>query len=264
MGTILDTIIEQKKIEVAELKAIYSAGTPKKADRSSLYESLRQADRMGVISEVKRASPSRGDINQEVDPVAQAKQYVEAGASAISVLTDRKFFNGSMADLKAVADAVPGIPLLCKDFMIDRVQIDTAVEHGASIILLIAAALPEEKLRELYDYAKSLGLDVLFEVHNEEEAETALRIGADIVGINNRDLKTFTVDLGVTERVAKKLQQDDIILISESGFRTSDDSIFARETGARAILVGETLMKADDISAKMDEIRVPLQKAVRP
>lgn len=218
---------------------------------------------MSVIAEVKRASPSKGDINQTVDPVTQAKQYEKAGAAAISVLTDRQFFNGSMADLSAVASAVPEIPLLCKDFMIDRVQIDTAVDHGASIILLIAAALKEEQLRDLYGYAKSLGMDVLFEVHNEKEAETALRIGADIIGINNRDLKTFNVDLAVTERVAALIKDENIVVVSESGIRTREDVAFAEAAGARAVLVGETLMRSADIAATMDEIRIPLRRAVR-
>ncbi|VEF46885.1 Indole-3-glycerol-phosphate synthase, phosphoribosylanthranilate isomerase [Bacillus freudenreichii] len=261
--TILDRIIAQKEIEVNELKAIYGFKQQKPVKRKSLYESLQQSDTMSVIAEVKRASPSKGDINQNVDPVAQAKQYEIAGATAISVLTDRQFFNGSMADLSAVASAVPELPLLCKDFMIDRIQIDTAVDHGASIILLIAAALKEEQLRDLYDYAKSLELDVLFEVHNEKEAETALRIGADIIGINNRDLKTFNVDLAVTERVAALIKDENIAVVSESGIRTREDVVFAEAAGARAVLVGETLMRTDDITATMNEIRIPLRKAVR-
>lgn len=260
--TILDKIIAQKKIEVRELKAIYAFKEQKPVGRKSLYESIQKSDTMSVIAEVKRASPSKGDINQKVDPVAQAMQYKVAGATAISVLTDRQFFNGSMADLSAVASAVPELPLLCKDFMIDRVQIDAAADHGASIILLIAAALKEEQLRDLYDYAKSLELDVLFEVHNEKEAETAIRIGADIIGINNRDLKTFNVDLAVTKRVAALIKDENIAVVSESGIRTREDVVFAEAAGAEAILVGETLMRSDDIAATMNEIRIPLRRAV--
>ncbi|GIN95358.1 indole-3-glycerol phosphate synthase [Siminovitchia terrae] len=261
--TILDRIIAQKILEVKELKAIYGVRQPKPVKRKSLYESIQKSNTMSVIAEVKRASPSKGDINQKVDPVAQAKQYEEAGATAISVLTDRQFFNGAMADLSEVASAVPELPLLCKDFIIDRVQIDTAVHHGASIILLIAAALKEEQLRNLYGYAKSLGLDVLFEVHNEEEAETALKIRADIIGINNRDLKTFNVDLKVTERVAALIKNENIVVVSESGIRTRKDVAFAEAAGAKAVLVGETLMRSVDIAATMNEIRIPLPKAVR-
>lgn len=263
MATILDKIIAQKEIEVRELKAIYSShqATTLK-ERPSLYETFTSADKLNIIAEVKRASPSKGIINDGVDPILQAKSYEEAGAGAISVLTDQKFFKGSMADLSAVANAV-NVPLLCKDFMIDEVQIDVAKDHGASVILLIAAALPEARLRELYQYARSLNLDVLFEVHNEEEAEVALRIGARIVGINNRDLKTFHVDLGVTERVAEMLKDENILLVSESGIKTKQDVEFVEAAGAKAILVGETLMLADDIAATIHDFRVPFRKVLK-
>lgn len=262
--TILDEILKQKELEVQELKAIYSGGheaEPLKK-RPSLYDQFMDSANMNVIAEVKRASPSKGMINQDVDPVAQAKAYATAGAGAISVLTDRTFFKGSMADLSAVAQAVD-VPLLCKDFMIDEVQIDAAKEHGASIILLIAAALPETRLQELYDYARSQQLDVLFEVHNEEEAETALRVGANIVGINNRNLKTFEVDLGVTERVASLLQQTDRLLISESGMKVKEDIERVRAAGAKGILVGETLMRSGDIQQTMNQFRIPFTKVAK-
>lgn len=261
--TILDRIIAQKEIEVRELKAIYVSGQAKPQTRKSLYESFRCSDTMSVIAEIKRASPSKGDIHQDVDPVMQAKKYEEAGAGAISVLTDRQFFKGSMADLAAVSAAVTELPLLCKDFIIDRVQIDAAVEHGASVILLIAAVLHENRLKDLYNYAKSLQLDVLFEVHNEQEAETAVNIGANIVGINNRDLKTFHVDLAVTERVAAILKREDIVIVSESGLRTGEDAAFVKEAGANAVLVGETLMRANDIGVTMADLKIPLMRAVR-
>ncbi|GIN73634.1 indole-3-glycerol phosphate synthase [Bacillus sp. J14TS2] len=261
--TILDTILKQKELEVQELKAIYSGHkTEPLKKRPSLYSQFMDSVNMNVIAEVKRASPSKGMINQDVDPVAQAKAYATAGAGAISVLTDRKFFKGSMADLSAVAQAVDA-PLLCKDFMIDEVQIDAAKEHGASIILLIAAALPETRLKELYEYAHSQQLDVLFEVHNEEEAETALRVGANIVGINNRNLKTFDVDLAVTERVASILQQTDRLLISESGMKEKADVERVQEAGAKGILVGETLMRSGDIQQTMNQFRIPFTKVAK-
>ncbi|WP_249315620.1 indole-3-glycerol phosphate synthase TrpC [Bacillus sp. FJAT-49711] len=261
--TILEKIIEQKKIEVQELKVIYSVQQSiNEKRRPSLYESFKNLDKISVIAEVKRASPSKGVINDEVDPIAQAKAYAGAGAGAISVLTDRQFFKGSMADLSAVSEAVD-LPLLCKDFMIDEVQIDVAKDHGASVILLIAAALPEERLRELYHYARSKQLDVLFEVHDEKEAEMALRIGARIIGINNRNLKTFEVDLGVTERVATVLKGENCLLVSESGIRTKEDVEQVSQAGAKAILVGETLMKSANITETMNEIRIPLTKAVK-
>ncbi|MCJ7842172.1 indole-3-glycerol phosphate synthase TrpC [Lederbergia sp. NSJ-179] len=260
--TILDKILKQKKLEVRELKAIYSGHkTESSKKRVSLYNHFIHTENMSVIAEVKRASPSKGIINPDVDPVAQAKAYVTAGAGAISVLTDRQFFKGSMADLSAVAQAVD-VPLLCKDFIIDEVQIDAAKDHGASIILLIAAALPETRLKELYKYAQSQQLDILFEVHNEEEAETALNIGANIIGINNRNLKTFEVDLAVTERVASLLQQTDCLFISESGIKTKEDVERVREAGAKGILVGETLMRSSNIQETMSEIRIPFSKVV--
>ncbi len=232
--TILDKIIAQKEIEVKELKVVYSFGQSQhNKQRPSLYDSFIDAEKMNVIAEVKRASPSKGDINQNVDPVAQAKQYEQSGAGAISVLTDRLFFKGSMKDLSDVSNSVD-VPVLCKDFMIDRIQIDVAKEHGASVILLIAAALPEERLQDLYDYARSLGLDVLFEVHDEREAEIALKIGARIIGINNRNLKTFDVDLGVTERLSTFLNDENILLISESGIRTREDVVQVEAGGCES------------------------------
>lgn len=261
--TILDRIIAQKEIEVKELKAIYSSHKAETVqERPSLYDSFQQSEKINVIAEVKRASPSKGVINENVDPIGQAKQYEQAGAGAISVLTDVTFFKGSMADLSAVSKSVK-VPLLCKDFMIDRIQIDVAKDHGASVILLIAAAMSEERLQDLYDYARSLNLEVLFEVHNEKEAEIALKIGARIVGINNRNLKTFDVDLGTTERVASLLKSENILLVSESGIQTRADVEKVRSAGAKAILVGETLMRSADIVETMTNIRVPLLKAVK-
>jgi len=261
--TILEKIIEQKKTEVQELKVIYSVQqSENEKKRPSLYESFMSLENIGVIAEVKRASPSKGVINDEVDPVAQAKAYAQAGAGAISVLTDRQFFKGSMADLSVVSEAVD-LPLLCKDFMIDEIQIDVAKDHGASVILLIAAALPEERLRELYHYARAQNLDVLFEVHDEKEAEMALRIGARIIGINNRNLKTFEVDLVVTEQVASVLKGENCLLLSESGIRTKEDVEQVATSGAKAILVGETLMRSENIAETMNEIRIPLTKAVK-
>ena len=158
-----------------------------------------KAEHLHVIAEMKRASPSKGLIAEGADPVAQAIAYTEAGAACISVLTDATFFKGSFDDLAAVAEAVP-TPLLCKDFMIHKVQIDRAKNAGASVILLIVAALTTEELAELYAYAMESGLEVLVEVHDEEELERALKIDAKLIGVNNRDLRTFEVDLGSNGR----------------------------------------------------------------
>jgi indole-3-glycerol phosphate synthase len=195
----------------------------------------------------------------EVDPISQAKAYESLGAAAISVLTDKPFFNGSMDDLRAVREAVD-LPILCKDFMIDKVQIDHAKAAGANIILLIVAALDHEKLTSLYTYAKELDLEVLVEVHNEDEMERALNLDAKIIGINNRDLKTFEVDLGATEALAAMVMDPEIILVSESGIRTGADVVQVESAGASVILVGETFMRSDNLPATFEDLRVPLTK----
>ena len=199
----------------------------------------------------------KGEINLDVNPIEQASTYEEAGASAISVLTDETFFKGSIEDLKIVSQHVQ-IPRLCKDFMIDEIQIDRAYNAGATIILLIVAALSKERLKALYDYAKQKGLDVLTEVHDEQELEAALEINAELIGINNRNLKTFVVDLEVTERLASKLDPTKHLIISESGIKTVEDVERVKKAGARGILVGETLMQAENVAETLKQFRLPL------
>src|SRR5690625_787434 len=177
---------------------------------------------MSLIADIRRASPSKGNINASVDPVRQAILYEKNGASAISVLTDFPFFKGSMDDLRAVREVVD-VPLLCKDFMIDKIQIDIAKQAGASIILLIAAALSNEQLKDLYEHAKGIDLDGLCEVHNEEEMERVLKLEPTLIGINNRDLKTFHVDLETTKRLANMVTNSNTALISESGIATKEE-----------------------------------------
>ncbi|WP_167751486.1 indole-3-glycerol phosphate synthase TrpC [Lentibacillus salicampi] len=261
--TILNNIIQQKKKEVAQLK---NQPLPDKAVVSGQVPSITQAfhhtDRMNIIAEIKRASPSKGSIDLDVDPVKQATLYEANGAGAISVLTDEAFFQGSMDDLRAVSKAV-NIPILCKDFFIDKVQIDHAKAAGASIILLINAAMSSAKLRELYTYAKEQGLDVLCEVHDEKEMKTAIELNADVIGINNRNLKTFDVDLDTTGRLASMVINSDTILISESGIKTRADVVQAASNGASAVLIGETLMRADDLSETINDLQIPLSKGDR-
>lgn len=192
----------------------------------------------------------------KVDPVAQAKKYEALGARAISVLTDKTFFNGSMEDLKAVRNAVD-LPILCKDFIIDPVQIDQAKAAGANIILLIAAALSDTELKGLYDYAENRELEVLCEVHNEEEMLRVLELNPDIIGINNRNLNTFDVSLETTKNLASMVTNKETILISESGIKTQDDVVQVREAGADAILVGETLMQSADLSQTFQDLQIP-------
>lgn len=248
--TILDQIIATKRQEIKTYTEVSKSETRYPA-KNRLADSLRNA--RGVISEIKRASPSKGDISIKVDVLAQAKKYEAAGAAAISVLTDETYFKGSIEDLRKVAEAV-SIPVLCKDFMISEIQIDRAKEAGATIILLIVAALEKEELQRLFGYATMLGLEVLVEVHDEEELAAALDLGAELIGINNRNLKTFQVSLERTAQLAEQFPADgNRLLISESGLHTKEDAAFVFGHGASGILVGEALMRADDPGAWIQE-----------
>lgn len=258
--TILDKIIEQKKIEVEQLLSEGKVFPERAMTRPSLYKTLRKAKQLQVISEMKRASPSKGMIAEGADPVKQAKIYAEAGAACISVLTDAKFFKGSFEDLAAVADAVP-TALLCKDFIIHQVQIDQARNAGASVILLIVAALDDETLGRLHTYANNLGLDVLVEVHDIDELQRALAIDAKIIGVNNRDLHTFEVDLAQTELIASHFPFDEErVFISESGIWGREDAERAARAGASAVLVGESLMRSDSVKESLQALQVEKQE----
>ncbi|PFJ17598.1 indole-3-glycerol-phosphate synthase [Bacillus cereus] len=251
MGTILDKIVEQKKKEVVEL---YETYTPMKEKRNtySLVEALKQ---FTVIAEVKRASPSKGDINLYVDVPKQVKTYEECGAGAVSVLTDGQFFKGSFHDLQT-ARAESNIPLLCKDFIIDKIQIDRAYEAGANIILLIVAALTKEKLKELYSYVLEKGLEAIVEVHDEQELDIAIELNPHVIGINNRNLKTFEVDLSQTEKLGKRLNKEKLLWISESGIHSKEDIIRVKKAGAKGVLVGEALMTSSSISTFFEDCKV--------
>lgn len=256
--TILDTILAEKAKEVALLKQDYQKKKREaKLPIKSLYDIFMEADDMNIIAEIKRSSPSKGSINPDVNPPEQGKQYEKYGASVISVLTDYPFFKGTMDDLAAVREAVE-IPILNKDFIIDEIQLERAKDYGANVILLIAAALPKNRLMELYKHAKQLDLEVLFEVHNEEELVVAQEIGADIIGINNRNLKTFEVDLTITERLTKLIDTSKTVVISESGIKTTQDVQRVKEAGVRGILVGETMMRSGQLEKTFSELRIRL------
>lgn len=253
--TILDTILETKQHEVRELQ-LTNLPLRTVGERPRLADSLRASDTLEVIAEIKRASPSKGLIHKDLDAVAQATRYVAGGAAAISVLTDSKYFQGSFTDLEQVAQAVP-LPVLCKDFVIDRIQIDAAYSYGASIILLIVAALDKQDLQDLYRYATSKGLEVLVEVHDEDELETALQLGAELIGVNNRDLRTFTVSLETTERLAKRVSSlPDVHLISESGIESADDAERLSPCGAKGLLVGESLVRSSSVEDALQSLKV--------
>lgn len=259
--TILNKIIVEKKKEVEKLLDQTFDQYESRKDIQSFTDIIQPKKTMGIIAEIKRASPSKGMINANVDPVKQALQYEKNGASAISVLTDTPFFKGSMEDLRAVSQAV-NIPVLCKDFMIHPVQIDYAKANGANMILLIAAALHDDDLSSLYNYATEQQLEILCEVHNEEEMERVLKLGATIIGINNRDLKTFDVDLQTTNRLANMVTDPQTILISESGIQTKEDVESVAKANADVILVGETLMRSDNLKSTMANFQIPLPHKV--
>lgn len=254
--TILNKILHTKKSEIKTLKKEPLIEIRPKI-RKPLIETIQNNDHLSIIAEIKRASPSKGRIANHIDPIKLAKDYERFGATAISVLTDSTYFKGSFTDLKAVSQAV-NIPVLCKDFIIDPIQIDHAKVSGAQIILLIVAALSPEQLTSLYKYAKSLSLDVLVEVHNRAELDQALNLGAKIIGINNRNLKTFTVDLMTTERLIQHIDNDDLIVVSESGLKTRKDIEQVAKAGAKAILVGETFMVSKNLQESFVQFTCPL------
>ena len=197
-----------------------------------------------LIAEVKKASPSRGLLCPDFNPVELAKTYAHAGASAISVLTEANYFQGSIEHLAAIRKEV-GLPLLRKDFIFDRYQIYESGACGADALLLIVAILSQEQLEELLSLSHSLGLSCLVEIHNEAEVERALLSGAEIIGINNRDLNTFTVDINTTHRL-RPLVTGERIVVSESGIRSREDVERLKEWGVNAVLVGEALVTAGD------------------
>ncbi|MFM8358897.1 MAG: indole-3-glycerol phosphate synthase TrpC, partial [Verrucomicrobiota bacterium] len=240
----------------AALRAALQARGTGLRDFTAALARPRRGD-IGLIAEVKKASPSAGVIRADFDPVRIAREYQAAGAGCLSVLTDVDFFQGSLDYLRAIRQAVD-LPLLRKDFLIDERQILEAVEWGADAILLIAAILHDDQLAHFQALAEAAGLAALVEVHDEDELARALRCGARLVGVNNRNLKTFQVDLGTTERLAARLRAadrpEDRLLVAESGIHTRADVLRLKACGSRAILVGESLMRSGDLAGKVAEL----------
>lgn len=254
---ILDKIVAEKLKEVAAAKARTPEATLRKqaearTDFRDFKTALRQKDRTSLIAEVKKASPSAGLICKDFEPVSIAIKYEEAGASACSVLTDEKFFQGHLSFLSKIRAATK-LPLLRKDFIIDEYQIHEASAAGADAILLIVAILDLERLKKYQSIAKQCRLSVLVEIHDEAEKEVALKAGAEIIGINNRNLKDFSVSLATTEKLAKGIAGK-CVLVAESGIHTRADVERLQAAGVDAILVGESLMKSGDIGGKVKEL----------
>jgi indole-3-glycerol phosphate synthase len=266
MANILDKIVEQKKREVAQLPArLIAAGDLRDAmlgrgERRDFLAALRQPrhGNIALIAEVKKASPSAGVICKDFDPVRIAKEYEAAGASCLSILTDEKFFQGSLEYLRQIRAAVK-LPLLRKDFIIDERQILEAVEWGADAILLIVAILSDEQLAKFHSLAIEVGLAVLVEVHDETELARALKISPKLIGVNNRNLKDFKVDLATTEKLAATLFSSPVtrlssLLVAESGIHTRVDVERLKKCGAKAVLVGESLIRDGNIQSKIHEL----------
>ncbi len=253
---ILDEIIANKRAELAELKRRVSADECRRraeaAGPARDFAGALCTNHVALIAEVKRASPSRGALCPAVDPGGLARVYAENGAAAISVLTDRKYFRGSLDDLDAVRSEID-LPILRKDFVVDEYQIYEARAHGADAVLLIVRVLSDAQLGEYGALARSLGMGALVEVHAEDELDRALTAGARVVGINNRNLADMTVDLAVTERIAPRIPSGTVI-VAESGVFTRSDIERAAKAGAHAVLVGEGLVRAPDVSAKVCEL----------
>ncbi|MFM7826403.1 MAG: indole-3-glycerol phosphate synthase TrpC, partial [Acidimicrobiaceae bacterium] len=209
---------------------------------------------LAVIAEIKRRSPSRGLLNHDLDPKVVAEQYKNAGASCISVLTDSEFFGGSIDDLKSVRGAVD-LPVLRKDFTVSLNNICDAKLMNADCILLIVAALNKVELAEFHNFGLDLGLDVLVEIHDESELDLALEVGAKMIGVNQRNLKTFEVDQQRAVRIAKKIPSS-VVRVAESGVRTRDDALQLRDAGYHAVLVGESLVTSKNIAMTLNELKV--------
>ena len=249
----LERIVKQKRSEIlrARQEKSLSSGFHGLHVRPSLFSALTEGPSPRIIAEVKRASPSKGVLNRQLDPVKQAKLYQSGGAKATSVLTDAHF-QGTLRDLEAVAAAVD-LPVLRKDFILDPIQLKESLVAGASGVLLIAAILSPKELRELVEKSLELGLEPLVEVHSRDEVEKALATPARLIGINNRDLKTFRVNLGVSEQLAPLVAKDRVV-VAESGIWTHEDVKRLMEVGIENFLVGEALVRAENPQKKLWEL----------
>lgn len=258
MATVLDRIVASKRREVeaakarvgeAELERALATAPPVRGFRAA----LDRPPEVRVIAEVKKASPSAGILRADFDPVAIARAYAEHGAACISVLTDEPFFQGSLSYLSAIRAAVAP-PVLRKDFLLERYQLLEARAAGADAVLLIAEILPGEELPRLLRETQALGMEALVELYDADNLPRVLASGARLIGVNNRDLRTFETRLEHTLELATRVPPD-CCLVSESGIRTRADVARLQAAGVRAILVGETLMRAEDIGRKLDELR---------
>ncbi|MGD9564352.1 MAG: indole-3-glycerol phosphate synthase TrpC [Pyrinomonadaceae bacterium] len=255
-GTFLDKIIEAKRIRIDKAKAdsdlVLLAEQAARSDAGRFRNALSNRSRVNIIAEFKRASPSKGIINDQIDPEITVQKYQNGGAAAISVLTEEDFFRGSSDDLAAIRNAV-ALPILRKDFIVDEFQIYESAAFEADAILLIVAALSVDELLRFHTLSSTLGLDALVEVHDLDELKIASDIGATLIGVNNRNLKTFEVTLDVSRELIASAPKD-AIMVSESGIRTKEDVDELSSLGYSGFLIGETLMKSDDVMSEMRKL----------
>jgi indole-3-glycerol phosphate synthase len=257
LSMILDRILTTKYDEVAQRRSAMPIDLLREQAMSQtpprdFYGALKQARRPALIAECKRASPSKGLLRPDYDAAQLARCYAEYGAAALSVLTDAPFFQGALPDLTAASEA-SGLPVLRKDFIVDEYQVYEARAAGADAVLLIVAALRFEPLQALYQQVIELGMTALVEVHDADELAIALKIEPQLIGVNNRNLRDFSVDLQTTARLRQHVPAS-IGLVTESGIHTTEDVVRVREMGVDAILVGEALVTAGDVGTKVREL----------
>jgi indole-3-glycerol phosphate synthase len=252
MDSFLDKIIVQKKREIAALKEKSFRG--RNSPKRDFVKALDKKPKLAIIAEIKKASPSKGLIAPDFDPVEIAEKYEQAGASAISVLTDENFFQGHAEYLVAARERT-SLPVLRKDFIIDVLQVEETAHLGADALLLIAEALEPPQLADLYQAGRELDLDVLIELHHVRQLDKVMRVDPQLIGINNRDLATFAVSLSTTVEIIKHIPRE-VLVVSESGINTAADAETLRKAGVAALLVGESLMRAPDPAPLIKELQL--------
>lgn len=258
---ILDKIVNEKRVQLKkEMAEISIEGWKERISRPGLhktidfYSALKKEDEISIIAEVKKASPSKGIIKEDFNPLEIAKKYSEGNVQAISVLTEKNFFLGDDEYLVKIRQSV-ALPILRKDFIIDLRQVYQSRYLGADAILLIVSILNDEELKKFQIVAEILGMQCQVEVHDREELERALESGAKIIGINNRNLKTFEVDITTTEKLMNHIPHDRVV-VSESGIKSRDDMRYLKDLGVNAVLIGETFMRANSIDEKIKELKL--------